>query len=105
MEAEMMPHIFKNRRTPFLLIIPLLIMIIVPAICFADAEKVFRENNKAVVVVIAYDEAGEAISLGSGFIVRQDGVIITNHHVIKNSSRIIIKVGDKVINVEGLIYR
>lgn len=30
-------------------------------------------------VVVAYDKGGKAVSQGSGFIVRQDGAIVTNY--------------------------
>ena len=65
-----------------------------PAISFADADKIFKENNKAVVVVVAYNQKGEPISQGSGFIVRQDGAVVTNYHVISKASNIAVKAGD-----------
>ncbi len=79
-------------------------MLISPALAFADADKVFKENNKAVVVVKTYNEKGEPISQGSGFIVRADGAVVTNYHVISNAVDIKVKAGDKVLDVEGLIH-
>ncbi|MFZ3137817.1 MAG: tetratricopeptide repeat protein [Thermodesulfovibrionales bacterium] len=73
-------------------------------IAFADAERIFIENSKAVVVVVTFNQKGEAISQGSGFIVREDGVVVTNYHVISNAASIKIKAGVKVLNVEGLLY-
>ena len=55
-------------------------------------------------VVVAYDGKGNAISQGRGFIVRHDGAIITNYHVISNASDIKVKAGDKVLKVEGIIH-
>jgi S1-C subfamily serine protease len=52
-----------------------------PALSSADADRVFKENGKAVVVVVAYDKEGKAISQGSGFIIRQDGAIVTNYKI------------------------
>ncbi|OGL45263.1 MAG: hypothetical protein A2W05_03935 [Candidatus Schekmanbacteria bacterium RBG_16_38_10] len=83
----------------------LLLIIFFPSICLAaDADKIFKENNKAVVVVVTFDANDNPISQGSGFIVRADGAVVTNYHVISNAKVIKIKVGDKILNVEGLIY-
>ena len=94
------------KQKPFFLNLIILIFLIIfsPAISLADADKIFKENNKAVVVVVAYDDKGNPISQGSGFIVRTDGAVVTNYHVISNAKDIKIKAGDKVLRVEGLIH-
>ena len=94
------------KQKPFFLNLIILIFLIIfsPAISLADADKIFKENNKAVVVVVAYDDKGNPIRQGSGFIVRTDGAVVTNYHVISNAKDIKIKAGDKVLRVEGLIH-
>ena len=94
----------KKRHVLLLVVISLLVAIIVPAICLAEADKIFRENNKAVVVIVTYDSQGKAVGLGSGFIVKANGAVATNYHVISNAKDIKIKAGSKVLKVEGLIY-
>ena len=42
----------------------------------------------------------KASSLGSGFIVKAEGIVITNNHVIANAEDILIRVGDKEYNAE-----
>ena len=37
----------------------------------------------------------QASALGSGFIIREDGIVITNNHVIANAEDILVRVGDK----------
>ncbi len=90
----------KPRLTFFILI---LAIILFPTITFADAKKIFKENTNAVVVVVTYDSKGNPIRQGSGFIVRADGAIVTNYHVISNAKDIKVKIEEKVLNVEGLI--
>ena len=79
-------------------------MLLLPSFCFGDAEKIFRENSPAVVVVAAIDREGKPTSLGSGFIVREDGVVVTNYHVVSMASDIKVKIGYKVRDVEGLLH-
>ena len=62
----------------------------------AIAEKAFP----AVVVVGNYRYNGRTFvrtGVGSGFLVRADGTIATNHHVIKNAAAIAVKLSDKEI--------
>ncbi len=96
--------IHTRSKCSILLILPLILLILLPAVSLADADKIFKENSKAVVVVTAYDEKGNAISQGSGFIVRADGAVVTNYHVIGMARDIKVKVGNKVLDVEGLIF-
>ncbi|RJQ56966.1 MAG: tetratricopeptide repeat protein [Nitrospiraceae bacterium] len=92
-------------KSPHLLFIIIAIgLIISPAVSSADADNIFKENSKAVVVVVTLDKKGEPISQGSGFVVRADGAIVTNYHVISNAKDIKVKVGDKILDVEGLIH-
>ena len=37
----------------------------------------------------------QASSLGSGFIIKENGTVITNNHVIANAEDILVRVGDK----------
>ena len=37
----------------------------------------------------------KASALGSGFIIKEEGIVITNNHVIANGEDILVRVGDK----------
>ncbi len=97
-------NIHTRIKYSIFLIIPLILLFLLPVVSFADADRIFRENSKAVVVVTPYDEKGNAIGQGSGFIVRADGAVVTNYHVISKARDIKVKAGDKVLDVEGLIF-
>ncbi len=44
------------------------------AASFADADKIFKENNKAVVVIIAYDQKDKPNSQGSRLYNLKEGI-------------------------------
>ncbi|HBE43883.1 MAG TPA: hypothetical protein DDW17_00135, partial [Deltaproteobacteria bacterium] len=75
----------------------IIISILFPAISLADANRVFMENSSAVVVIEARDKDGKPFKQGSGFIVRQDGAIVTNYHVISDAEDIKVRSVSKVL--------
>jgi len=80
-----------------------ILVLLLPAVCFAQADNIIKEYSKAIVTVIALDENNEPIMQGSGFVVRADGAIVTNYHVISNAKYIKVKVDGTALDVEGLI--
>ncbi len=75
-----------------------------PLACLGDANTIFTKNNAAVVVVFALDGEEKPLSEGSGFIVSADGKVATNYHVINMASKIKVRQGGRVVDVEGLTY-
>ncbi|MCX7771384.1 MAG: S1C family serine protease [Proteobacteria bacterium] len=97
MAKEMRYGIIKSYIKIFIFVTFLLIFYC--SFAYADAELIFERNSKAVVVVIAYDELGKPISQGSGFIVRSDGRVVTNYHLISNANNIKVMSGSKTLNL------
>lgn len=46
---------------------------------------------QSVVMIMAFDRNHQLISMGSGFVVSQGGVIATNYHVIEDASSALVK--------------
>jgi len=93
-----------NKQNIFIVSVLLIMKILLPTISFADADRIFKDNNKAVVVIVTYDKEGNPISQGSGFIVRKDGAIVTNYHVISNATDIKVKADDHFLEFMGLLH-
>ena len=56
-----------------------------------SAKEIFKRNNEAVVLIRIYDKNGEMIGFGSGFNIREDGLILTNLHNLTESQFIDVK--------------
>jgi hypothetical protein len=51
---------------------------------------IVERTTPATVTIVTFDAAGDSLGQGSGFIVRPDGIIVTNWHVMRGASRAIV---------------
>lgn len=85
------------------ILIFIICFLLFPLPSFADAGRIFKENNDAVIVVKTYDKKNNPLGQGSGFIISRNGAIVTNHHVIEGADSIYVKIGGKAVKVEDII--
>ena len=63
-----------------------------------------EKAKESVMLIYAYDEYGELIGTGSGFIAFEDDILITNAHVVEDASRIeVISEKNNKYGVLGII--
>lgn len=67
------------------------------------AEQVFEKINDAVVVVITYDFEGDKHAQGSGIILNDKGIVVTNYHIFAGCEKIELKRKDEIIKHSGVI--
>jgi tetratricopeptide (TPR) repeat protein len=98
-----MINLLKRNYTLYSL--SLIITILLSCSChYSESKRIFKENNNAVVVVFVFDNEGNPIGHGNGFIVRKDGAIVTNYHVISNAEDIKVKAGENILPIEGILH-
>lgn len=61
-----------------------------------NPEQIYEKVNNAVVIVLTYNEDNKLMNQGSGVVVTEKGVIITNYHVMKNASKVNVLHGNRV---------
>lgn len=58
----------------------------------------------SVVLIRAFDAADKAIATGSGFFISADGKLVTNYHVIKGASKLVVKLENGAMHeVSGVL--
>lgn len=57
-----------------------------PSIYAQSTADVARDATPATVTIVTLDAFDDTLGLGSGFVVRSDGVILTNYHVMRGAS-------------------
>ena len=66
--------------------------------------QIVEEQGKAVLVISNLGLGDSQQAVGSGFVVRPDGVILTNYHVIENAQAVIVKLPDgREFRAQGLL--
>src|SRR5205085_9023868 len=58
---------------------------------------VYRHAKAGTALIMAIDDKTHSLSLGSGFFVDEHGLLLTNAHVIEDSTRLIVYVGDRLV--------
>ncbi len=69
------------------ILVPFLVFWSILAI-FAYSVQASAVNKSAIVLLVAKDSAGEILGTGTGFIVRPEGTLVTNYHVLLDAKTI-----------------
>jgi S1-C subfamily serine protease len=67
------------------------------------AEEIFEKVNDAIVVVYTYDFEGDKHAQGSGIILNDQGIVVTNYHIFAGCERIELKRKDNIVSNSGII--
>ncbi|PKM50307.1 MAG: hypothetical protein CVV02_11790 [Firmicutes bacterium HGW-Firmicutes-7] len=69
-----------------------------------DGEQIYKKFEKSVVTVLTYDKNGDPYGLGTGVVIKNNGQILTNYHVIESADKLEVKFSDGVIKKVVDIY-
>ncbi|MCX6089150.1 MAG: tetratricopeptide repeat protein [Candidatus Atribacteria bacterium] len=64
----------------------LLLSLTLPSLAEENIPLMVKKISPSIVVVFTYNESGDSLSQGSGFFINPQGDVITNRHVVENSS-------------------
>jgi len=69
---------------------------------FSSTEMLFEHVNKSVCTIIATDEEGNPVNRGSGFILRESRLLVTNAHVLAGFEQAKVKCAGQYANIEKI---
>ena len=62
-----------------------------------------KVKNSVVGILISKQKEGETVFSGSGFIISQDGYIMTNHHVVEDVAQVKVVLSDGITEYQAVI--
>ncbi|MEO8663960.1 MAG: tetratricopeptide repeat protein [Ignavibacteria bacterium] len=68
-----------------------------------SSEEIFSRTKDAIVVIYAYDYNGQKNSQGSGVIIKDRGIVVTNFHVFAGNEKLEIKHNDSTISYSEIV--
>jgi len=69
-----------------------------------DTARIFEDASRAVVRISVFDVFGRKTATGSGFFISEDGLLVTNFHVVEGAHTATVKtINGDVYNVAGAI--
>jgi hypothetical protein len=80
------------------LVLTALLLLAAPSgVLAGPRSETYHQAKATTVLVVAINDSTHSISLGSGFFVDQNGLLVTNAHVVEDHSRLLIYVRDQEI--------
>ncbi|MFH1338383.1 MAG: S1C family serine protease [Candidatus Omnitrophota bacterium] len=64
---------------------------------------IYSRYSSSTVSIKTKDKSGRQLGLGSGFVVSEDGLIVTNSHVIESAYQAEIKIGERIFREVRLV--
>lgn len=66
-------------------------------LCAGQRAEIVQHVKAATVLIVSINDAGHSVSMGSGFFLSGDGLLVTNAHVVEGGSRLLVYIRDRLV--------
>lgn len=63
----------------------------------------YRQAKASTVLIVGINDESNALSFGSGVVISEQGVVLTNAHVMEDSTRLVVYIGNQAIDTEATV--
>lgn len=66
-------------------------------LCAGQRAELVQHAKAATALIVAVSDSGHSVSMGSGFFLSEDGLLVTNAHVVEGGSRLLVYIHDRLV--------
>jgi Tfp pilus assembly protein PilF len=98
-KCKALPRIAVASRAPVFFLVSLLLLVSTPdrALSFTQGD-LYRQAKAATVLIVGINDESNALSFGSGVFISEQGVVLTNAHVVEDSTRLFVYIRNQTID-------
>ena len=82
-----------------LFLVSLLLLVLTPGMAFSFSQgDLYRQAKASTVLIVGINDESNALSFGSGVFISEQGLVLTNAHVVEDSTRLFVYIRNQAID-------
>ena len=93
------PRVAIASRAPVLFLGSLLFLVSIPDMALSVTQgDLYRQAKASTVLIVGMNDESNALSFGSGVFISEQGLVLTNAHVVEDSTRLFVYIRNQAID-------
>lgn len=98
-KCKALPRIVVASRAPVFFLVSFLLLVSTPDRAFSFTQgDLYRQAKAATVLIVGVNDESSALSFGSGVFISEQGMVLTNAHVVEDSTRLFVYIRNQAID-------
>jgi cytochrome c-type biogenesis protein CcmH/NrfG len=99
LKCKLLPRVAMASRASVLFLISLLLLVSTPDMALSYTQgDLYRQAKASTVLIVGINDESSALSFGSGVFISEQGVVLTNAHVVEDSTRLFVYIRNQAID-------
>jgi len=99
LQCNLLPRVAMASRASLLFLISLLLLVSTPDMAWSYTQgDLYRQAKASTVLIVGINDESNALSFGSGVFISEQGVVLTNAHVVEDSTRLFVYIRNQTID-------
>ena len=99
LKCKSLPRVAIASRAPVFFLVSFLLLVSTPDMAFSFTQgDLYRQAKASTVLIVGINDESNALSFGSGVFISEQGVVLTNAHVVEDSTRLFVYIRNQAID-------